>query len=341
MARVSENSTQSIVRYSLNKNKEKLENLQLQGSTLKQLTRPSDNPINNIETMTISSKVKDNNQYIRNIDFAQLNLNVTEKSIEQLIDILTKAKEIAISQSSDFYNDDIRKNISMEVHQLRNQALAIGNKRVGQRFIFGGFKTLTQPFSPDGKYNGDTGHTTLEISKDYFIPINLHGHEVFTTSDDSSSKSPNPLESFPDMNQENGLPPENNPPKINRELASQKIDQTAFKQNSNIISQLDLLASALENNDAELIRNLLEKFDDSVNRLITFQTKVGSISNTLAKTKTNLESDNVDHATRKSNLMDADVAELFSDLTRQQNVLKTSYQASQALLNQNLLDFLK
>jgi flagellar hook-associated protein 3 FlgL len=54
-----------------------------------------------------------------------------------------------------------------------------------------------------------------------------------------------------------------------------------------------------------------------------------------------IESENIDHASRRSTLLDADVAELFSDIQKQQAILKTTYQSSQGVLNQTLMDFLK
>tara|TARA_R110002072_G_scaffold288917_1_gene455350 strand:+ start:23284 stop:24321 length:1038 start_codon:yes stop_codon:yes gene_type:complete len=345
MTRVSENSTTNALRYTLNKNKLKMEELQLKGSTLKSMTRPSDNPVSNVEAMSISSRIKDNKQYLRNSDYALLNLTETEKAVEQLIDIVGKAKEIAISQSSDFYDGNIRENISMEVQQLRNQALAIANKRVGQKFIFGGFKSLTKPFTDDGKYQGDKGQVTLEISKDFFVPINLNGAEMFYSTSDSQTKNPDPLEEFPDMRNEQGEKPKDVESGAERNLASVQNSKNSegpgFSNRENIFSQLDSFVSALENNDAPLIRDLLEKFDASVNRLITLQTKIGSITNTIEKTKVDNESNNIASAERKSNLTDADITELFSDITRHQNVLKTTYQASQGMMNQTLLDFLK
>ena len=155
MPRVSENCSSASLQFSLNKAKRKLENLQLKGSTLKDITRPSDNAINNVEAMSIKSASSDNKQYNRNADFALMQLAITENSIESLTEILNKAKEIAISQSSDFYSGDIRKNIATEVVQLRNQAISIANKRIGQRYIFGGFKSLNSPFKQDGVYLGD------------------------------------------------------------------------------------------------------------------------------------------------------------------------------------------
>lgn len=336
MSRVSENSSTAALKFSLGKSKSKLENLQMKGSTLKDITRPSDNPISNVEALAISSRVSDNKQYLRNADYALLHLNVTEKSLEQLTDLLTKAKEIAISQSSDFYNEDVRKNVSNEVNQLRNMALSISNKRVGQKYIFSGFSTLTLPFEHDGVYKGDKGHTTVEVAKDFFLPINLNGSEVFFSSDDTSDKNVNPLKHIDPKKSQEG---QEAPPNAGRELAS--VNEDKFEKRDNIFAQLESLAVALETNDSGLIQNLLEEFDDSVSRLITLRTRVGSITSSVMNSKSRLESENIDSAERKSKLIDADVAEVFADITKHQNVLKTTYQSSQGMINQNLMDFLR
>ena len=327
MSRVSENSSANSVKFSINKAKQKLEDLQIKGSTLKSINRPSDHPINSVESLSITSITNDNKQYIRNSSYADIQLSVTESVLEGLTEILSKAKEIAIAQSSDLYNADVRKNIADEVTQLKDQALSLGNKRIGNRYLFSGLATLTRPFDREGNYYGDNGTTSVEVAKDFFVPINLTGAEIFF------SQAPN--NSLMEIS-----PPEQ--PVATRGLASLPVGPTKdFKEHNHIFGQLDLLANALENNDAETIRNLLESLDNSLSRIITLRTKIGSIQNNLRISKTNIESDNLGHEERKSKLIDADVAELFSDLTKQQEVLNTTYKASSSLINKNLLDFLR
>lgn len=338
MTRVSENSSTASLKYALNKTKAKMEDLQMKGSTLKTISKPSDNPVSNIEAMALTSSTTDNIQYLKNADFALLSLNVTEKSLEELTDIVSKAKEIAIAQSSDFFNADVRKNVANEVQQLYNQSLAISNKKVGLKNIFAGTNTLTVPFDSNGNYKGDSGHISLEVSRNFFVPVNLTGEEVFFSSDDSSSIE-SPLQSFEQF-------AKSSINKISRELASTAGDESddktgvPFKTRDNIFSQLQGLTSALENNDPQMIQGLLEKFDTSISRLITLRTRIGSITNSIETSKVSLESENVDHTARKSSLLDADVAELFSDINKQQAVLKTTYQSTQGVMNQTLMDFL-
>jgi flagellar hook-associated protein 3 FlgL len=348
MTRVSENSSTHSIKYSLGKTKKKMENLQLKGSTLRSITRPSDNPISNVEAMSLKSRIKDNDQYIRNSDYAELHLNSTEKAVEQIVDIMNKAKEIAIAQSSDFYDANIRENVSNEIKQLRNQALAIANKRVGNRYLFGGFKTLSKPFNEQGEYQGDLGKITVEVSKDFFVPINLNGYEVFYSSDDNSSPQPNPFE---EVSPRDGVPEEykskdeiEQGKQQDRGLASKMPappNEEDYKTRTNIFSLLDGLTSSLENNDPTYTQSLLEKFDDAINRLVTMRTKVGSVMSSVATTRVANEDDKINAAARRSAIVDADITELFSDITRQQSVLKTTYQASKGLMNQRLLDFLR
>lgn len=345
MTRVSENSSRASIQHSLNKAKKKLEDLQLKGSTLREITKPSDNPISNVEALAITSTTSDNKQYTRNADYALLHLNVTEKSIEQLTELLGKAKEIAIAQSSDFYGPDVRRNVASEVRQLKNQAVSIANKRIGNKYIFSGFATLTRPFDESGKYSGDKGHIQLEVSKDFFVPINVNGEEVFYTSKNTTDKRENPFEDIPEVNQfpestqdDFTLPPDAPAP---RGPASNSAADKSYEERANIFGQLDMLTSALENNDTALVQDLLDKFDTSINRLITLRTKVGSITSSIESSKLTLESENIDHATRRSELVDADVAELFSDIARHQSILETTYKSSQGLLNKTLIDFLR
>lgn len=348
MTRVSENSSKHSIKHSLNRTKKKLENLQLKGATLKEMTRPSDNPIGNVEALSLQSRISDNNQYLKNANFAQLHLRATETSVSQLIEIVNKAKELAISQSSDFYDEKIRKNVSHEVEQLKNQALSIGNKRIGQKYLFGGYKTLQKPFADDGTYVGDKGQINLEVSKDFFVPINLNGAEVFYATGETATRKAEPFDVIKPSDAKSSKEDINevdiNKVKINtssgRDLASIK-DGPTFQKVQNIFTQLDSLAVGMRNNDTTLIQSLLEKLDETASRLITQQTKIGSIQKSISNSKSLNEDNKIDAQARKSELTDADVTELYSDLVREQDVLKATYQASQTLMNKSLMDFLR
>ena len=146
MTRVSEGSSVHSIRHAIDKTKGRLEDLQLKGSTLKRVQKHSDDPIGNTEILSIRSQKIDSNQYQRNASVAKTQLSFTENAVEELTDILVKAKELSIGQASNLYDPDVRKSVAKEVSQLRKQAVSIGNRRLGNKYIFGGHKSLTQPF---------------------------------------------------------------------------------------------------------------------------------------------------------------------------------------------------
>lgn len=341
MTRVSEGSSAASLKYSMNRAKAKLEDLQLKGATLKSMTRPSDNPVSNVEVMQLKSMTKDNQQFLRNADFALMQLNVTEKSLEQMTELMVKAKELAIAQSSDLYNPEVRENVSNEVRQMRHMLLGLANKRLGSRYIFGGFKTTEPPFTSEGRYLGDKGHMTLEVSKDFFVQTNLHGSEVFYVDEGFDDKNDHPLKDFQELKQKSAKDAQQ---EQIREIASEESQiegSDRIRKRENLFSLLDTLATSLENNEPDVIQNLLEKFDTATSRLITLRTRVGSMVSSIENSKNVLESDNIDNAERTSKLVDADIADLFSELTKQQEVLKTTYKSTQGLISQNLLDFMR
>ena len=355
MSRVSENSSTHALNYSMGKTKSKLEDLHIKGTTLKKISKPSDDPVGNVQLLSIRSQNVDGDQYLRASNFANTSLEFTESSLEDLSELLMKAKELAIAQSSDIYNPEVRKNVSMEVAQIKKQAIGIANRKLGNRYLFSGYSTLTRPFDTNGRYFGDKGTIHLEVAKDFFVPINLNGHEVFFGSNESNIKSHNPLEETPfeKMRLDPNHIPSNDKkeinegaPEVKRDLASatvdEKIKQADESQSDNsIFKVLTKLEACLQTANADGIQELLPEIDDSLSRIITLRTRIGSLSNSISSAETNIEKGRVFNDKYKSQIEDADVAELFSSIQKQQAILEATYKSGSNLINRSLLDFLR
>ncbi|MFP5384988.1 MAG: flagellar hook-associated protein FlgL [Bacteriovoracia bacterium] len=330
MSRVSENSSVASINYAVGKTKGKVEDLQLKGSTLKRVSKPSDDPVGNVELLAIRSQNIDATQYVRNLNFAQTQLSYTENVLEEMTDLLNKAKELAIGQSSSIYSPEIRQGVAKEIHQIRQQMLSLSNKRIGNRYLFAGQKVLTRPFNPDGKYDGDTNKINIEINKDVFVPININGKELFY-----SSEKKGPQKSDVDLK----------PPQIDispeiavmRKPASTEPEAVPVS----IFDELRALENAMLTDNPQIIQGLLERIDDSTDRIVAFRTHIGALTNTIANAETNIEKTKLLNEAHKSKIEDADVTELFTDLHKEQNVLKATYRASSNLMNTSLMDFLK
>lgn len=339
MTRVSENSSFHAINFAVGKSKSRLENLQLQGSNLKRIQKPSDDPVGNTELLSIRSKNVDSEQYLRNSNYAKTQLTFTENAIEEMTDLVVKAKELAIGQASSLYSPEVRQSVAREVHQLRNQALGIANRRFGNRYIFSGHKTLTRPFDNNGKYFGDSQTTSIEVNKDFFVPINFSGKYVFYEKENSS------MPEQMDFNIE-----ESTIINSGRELASEE-EISPFSQNTeqltkgpsraSIFNDLETLENALITNNTTIIQSILPKLDLHTDRLVEIRTQIGSTSNSIDNAEESIEKTKLANAEYKSKIEDADVAKLFTDLTRQQNVMNATYKTSAQLMNKSLLDFIR
>lgn len=352
MSRVSEGSTIHAVNYSVSKTKQKLEDLQLKGANLKRVQKPSDDPMANMEILSIRSRKIDGNQYMRNASVAKAQLTFTENAIEELTELMVKAKELAIGQSSNIFDKGIRMSVAKEIGQLHNQAVGISNRRLGNKYIFAGHKTLTKPFDENGQYLGDNNQTKIEIGKDTYVPITFPGKDIFFARTTTQMNDFGPLQDSPFEQIENQfeLQTKEEPhfketePQINRDPAGNpsalQIQNQPKPIEASIFSELKSLENALVTDNHEVIQDLLPAFDKTIDRLIEVRTTIGSTINKIENSVNSIEKENLINEEYKSRLEDADVAELFTDLTRQQNVLNATYKASAQLMNNNLMKYI-
>jgi flagellar hook-associated protein 3 FlgL len=71
------------------------------------------------------------------------------------------------------------------------------------------------------------------------------------------------------------------------------------------------------------------------------RTQIGALTNTISNSELNIEKTKLLNEAHKSKIEDADVAELMTDLQKEQAVLKATYKASANLMNVGLMDFLR
>jgi len=344
MSRVSENSSHQTVGHSLSKTKSKLEDLQLKGSNLKNVQKPSDDPVGSTEVLTLRSRLADSDQYLKSSHVAKTSLEHTENALSDIFDLLMRTKEIAVAQSSSLFTQESRMNIAEEIKQIRSQMLSIANKRLGNRYIFAGHKSLEPAFNKEGKYQGDEGKVQIEVGKDFFVPINLSGKEVFYVKTAQDKKfvplKDQPLNNFPKPNPDNdrSLAADIN------ELSSSEENgenQEVVKNDYSVFEVLEGLYNALVTDNPKIIQTLLTDIDDFQEHVTRMRTKIGSQTNSIQYSEFNTEKEKVINEGQRSQIEDSDVTELFSSIQKHQAVMDATYKASYGLLNRNLLQFIK
>jgi flagellar hook-associated protein 3 FlgL len=349
------------VKTSIEKNRSEVADLQNQASTMKRITKPSDDPIGTARTLAIRTDKVGTEQFLKNIDQAKTFLNFTESSLGDLSEIFMRAKELAISQASDASSNAVtRMATSTEIDQMYKDVVGISNRRFGERYLFGGYKTTQSPFDGDGNYKGDDGSMRVEVNKGTYTPMNMPGSRVFLGKNYALGLVPENKRgattphypASPSLEGEKQQEPIDvrNPASVERGFDENKNPEASQFTNSeaqlgaqgeNLFNVLRTLSNGLRANDTVAVQETLERIDSALDQVVTLRSQVGSRLNSLSTTAESLAKSKVDNSALLSSIEDADAFEVFTDITKDENTLKATLQTSGKLIQPSLLDFLR
>lgn len=337
--RVSDNTNFGLVRETINRTKGRMEKLQTQSATLKKVNTLSDDPVGSSKILEIRTDKVNNEQFLMNAKLAEAQLNNSESALSELADVVVRAKEIALQQASGASaNDDTRLAVAEEITQMYQSSIGTANRRVGDRYLFGGYKTDQPPVDVNGKYVGDDGQMMVEVGRDVFIAMNIPGHEAFNTNPQVEER-PADMGSSPELQMRAGA---RTPASYTATGQMNKTGKQAPEpENVNIFEELQNLRIGLLTSDTETIRGTLERFDQIHARLNSMRAKIGSRINGLQTMTQSLERQNITNAQLGSHLEDADMAQVVSDLAKEETVFRSALQSSNKLLQPTLMEFLK
>jgi len=176
--------------------RQKLEAAQRKVTTGQAFTAASDDPTAATTVMANSGALRALDQYKRNISAGTTRLSLEENAVNQLTTILTRAKELAVSQASDNASAQTRVAALAEANQLVQQAVTLANTQVGAEFLFGGSTSDTPPFVLDTSgavytftASGGAGSRQVEIAAGQRASTGHDGVQVFGTMASGALKS--------------------------------------------------------------------------------------------------------------------------------------------------------
>jgi flagellar hook-associated protein 3 FlgL len=409
--RVADKMAFDQVNRSVSKNRSEMSSLQNQAATQKRVTKPSDDPVAASRVLANRVEQRGSDQFIKNLNYAKGFLDFTEQSLAELTETIVRAKELALSQSNDASsNPQSRKIVATEVAQIHDQAVQIANRKLGDRFIFGGFKTTEPPFDQNGNYKGDMGEMKIHIDKESFLAMNVPGAQVFEgkgmSSDGNSFKSTEQARTIEEFKNQksSGLanteisdsdqwqehrvensepwqerrtenqgslqsrgPASLRAPEVssgsasvsddangdvysksvkttaqmsNAELGMARAAQEIKKDGENIFHTLKKMETALLTNDKTAVQESLDRLDSAMQQVVMARTTLGSRVMAINNTLSSMYTTSVDNKGVISQLEDADVFEVISDMNKTEGALQATLQTSGKLIQKSLLDFI-
>lgn len=363
--RVTDKMGYNQVTTNLQKNRLEMSDLQNQAATQKKINKPSDDPVAAARVLGARSEESLNKQFLKNIDLAKGFLEASDQSLGELAEGLMRAKELTIQAANDPGGGaETRRIASLEIEQMYSQAVQIGNRKLGERYIFGGFKTTSAPFTPQGNYLGDDGDMKIQISKDGYVAMNVPGQKVIMgqgISEDgylrARGETPKTTEELIDYkNQEIERGQKNQDAEDQKQtevrgLASETGNRISSRVGPkgvdydttgiNVLQTLKDLEVGLKVNDKVVIQEAIDNLDQAITQVVHARAQVGSRLMSVAKSAETLQKQVIEDKIMASQLEDADLFQVVSDMQKSESTLKATLESSGKVIQPSLMDFIK
>lgn len=147
--------------------------------------RPSDAPGRWGAIGAIRGRAADQPMFRANLSTASVPINVGERALGDVSNLLSAAKALAVQTSSETVDSTRRTATASQVDALRAQLVGLANTRAGNRYIFAGDQYDTPAFDAAGAYIGGTGSPSVWVGEDRWLETAWSGANVFQGSVDA------------------------------------------------------------------------------------------------------------------------------------------------------------
>lgn len=175
-------------------NYSRLLNIQNQMARGRSVLAPSDDPLAVNEAVRIQTVLAQIEQHDRNLQIGESFLGLSDSALQSVNDILSSSRALTVNMASDNMTPDARQAATIEINSYLQELVEIGNRKFGERYIFGGTRTMQQTFElVGGKYvlfNGNEDDIQLQVDSSSYATVNTKASDVFgslitTTQSDS------------------------------------------------------------------------------------------------------------------------------------------------------------
>jgi len=292
---INETQVVSDLLYSIGQSSQSIDKVQQQISTGKIVNTPSDDPVLAERLMSIQNQINQNNVYTQNTQYAASFLTQQSSALGSAVNLMTNIKTMILSAANDTNPQDLQ-NYGTQLDQEINQLLDLANSKFGNKYIFGGTQTTSQPFFMNASGtavtvnpNGVGGALNLDVGFQISDQYNITGQEAFNGG----------------------------------------------QMFSDLIAIRDELNSGTTPTQTDI-----QTVDNDLNSLINTNAKAGSMINRFSLIQTQLGSQTQSLQTTQSNLGDTDVAAATIKLEEQQTALQAALQTGATVIQLSLANYL-
>jgi flagellar hook-associated protein 3 FlgL len=141
---------------------------------------PSDDPIAYSTSVRRGSTIANLDARTRSARTAADDLTVTERSLDSATELLSEAKSLAVQGTNETMSATDRGSLALRVTGIRDQLLELANTRGSSGYVFGGSRTDTPPFDPNGAFSGNDTVIRIPVTDGVAPRKNVSGAKAFT-----------------------------------------------------------------------------------------------------------------------------------------------------------------
>lgn len=160
--------------------RERANDLQNQIGSGERLSRSSDDPVAAARLRTLARRERLSEVDQRNSDRATTDLQLTDKALSGLADLVIRAKDLAMQAANQTVGPDQRAMLSAEIEGVRESLLMIANSRDGGGLALFGGQAPGLAYDNTGTYVGTSTAETVEIGEGQTVTRALTGPEVLS-----------------------------------------------------------------------------------------------------------------------------------------------------------------
>jgi flagellar hook-associated protein 3 FlgL len=162
-----------------------IENTHEQMTSGKRVLSPADDPVAATSILSLNQELSRTTQFKKNIDSAENNLNLEETTLQSVVSVVQRLREIAIQAGNTaIFTPSDFKAMAAEVDNHLNELANLHNTRnASSQYIFAGYQSEITPFVNKGggnySYEGDEGQLRLQASATVTVAVSDSGKRVF------------------------------------------------------------------------------------------------------------------------------------------------------------------
>ena len=298
--RVTDRMMRENIMFDVQSTLQRISKYHLELSSGKKVRYPSDDAVIATRASNIESRMRELEQYKRNVDHVSNIVNSYDSISQEVSSIYQRLRELLVRAANDTMSSDERNAIADEIEGIKEHLAEIARTRVGGEYIFGGVRTDEPPVE---KINGEWT-VTLPPESDLKRSVNVLG----TTLEYGVTAS---------------------------DIFKTDTGEDVFQILRKTIEKL-----RNDDNPAEYISNVsIKSVSYMERRTMEAFARIGSIARTLELVGKRIDDLNFFMTEYLSKEQDADLTEVTTKLAMQNSVLEAGLKSAAMVLGKTLVDF--